>query len=164
MKIKQSENNDVKKDFECGNESLDNYIRRIAKQDVKRDLSACYVLVSEGNVVKGYYTLSASSIKREDFPEQSKIKLPPSYEAYPSILLGRLAVDKSEQKKGFGEVLLLDALKRCADISDQLGCIAVTVDPIDEGAIKFYESYGFIMLPDVGRMMLAMQTIKALKL
>ena len=162
MTIIQSESNCIKKDFECGNDSLDNYIKMTAKRDVRRDLSACYVLVNEQNVVKGYYTISASSIKNENLPEQFSRNLPPAYDAYPSILLGRLAIDKSVQKMGYGEILLLDALKRCLEISTVLGCLAVSVDPIDENAVKFYSAYGFIMLPDVGRMILTIKTIKGL--
>jgi len=32
-----------KKEFDCGKESLNNYIRKQAKQDVKRKLSTCFV-------------------------------------------------------------------------------------------------------------------------
>jgi hypothetical protein len=47
--------------FECGYPLLDNYIKKQAKQDVSRDLSACFVLVDETLTVKGYYTLSANA-------------------------------------------------------------------------------------------------------
>lgn len=57
-----------------------------------RDLSACFVLVDDKNVGKGYYTLSANSIKKDDFPKELRRKLPPSYTDLPTILLGRLAI------------------------------------------------------------------------
>jgi len=40
--------------------------------------------------------------------------------------------------------------------------MAVIVDPIDESAIKFYEKYGFTLLPDSGKMFLSMKTVETL--
>lgn len=151
-----------KSSFDCGHSLLDDYIKKQAKQDVNRDLSACFVLVDDKNIVKGYYTLSANSIKRDDFPESLQRKLPPSYNDIPTILLGRLAVDNTVKGNGFGEILLMDALTRSLKISESLGTIAVIVDPIDEKAQGFYAKYGFILLPTSGKMFLPMKTIKDL--
>ena len=78
------------------------------------------------------------------------------------ILLGRIAIDKSMQGKGFGEILLFDALKKCLDLSNQLGILAVIVDPIDNKAISFYKAYGFIELPTSDKMFLPIKTIEQL--
>lgn len=149
-----------KSKFSCGNELLDNYIRKQAKQDVNRDLSACFVLFDNDNIIRGYYTLSANSIKRDEFPIELINKLPPSYIELPTILLGRLAIDESIKGQGYGEVILLDALNRCLEISESMGSMAVVVDPIDKKAENFYLRYGFILLPDSGKMFLPMKTIK----
>ena len=77
-------------------------------------------------------------------------------------MYGRLAVDKRFQGKGIGRILLIDALKRSYEISESIGSFAVVVDPIDDDAIKFYEKFGFIKLPDSGKMFIAMQTLKEL--
>lgn len=150
-----------KRGFDCGNDLLNNYIRRQAKQDVSRDLSACYILNnSDDKRIIGYYTLSGNSINRNDFPEDLIMKLPPSYVNLPTVLLGRLAVDNTYKGKGFGETLLIDALKRCVDISKNLGIIAVIVDPIDQKAVTFYESYGFILIPSTNKMFIPIKTIE----
>lgn len=151
-----------KSTFNCGYTLLDDYLKRQARQDVDRNLSACFVLVDDADIVNGYYTLSANAIKRDDFPELLLKKLPPSYQDLPVVLLGRLAVDKRLQGQGYGEVLLIDALKRCYEISESLGTIAIVVDPIDEKAQKFYERYGFILLPTSQKMFVPMKTIKEL--
>lgn len=45
-----------KSDFSCGKEMLDTYIQKQANQDVKRKLSACFVInETETNLIKGYY-------------------------------------------------------------------------------------------------------------
>lgn len=57
---------------------------------------------------------------------------------------------------------LIDALKRCFETTDSIGAYAVIVDPLDNEAATFYEKYGFIKLPDSGKMFLPMKTIKGL--
>jgi predicted GNAT family N-acyltransferase len=162
MTIQKLETIHIKNDFNCGYDLLDNYLKRQANQDIKRKLSSCNVLVDEQNIVKGYYTLSANSIRKEDLPEDLSKKLPPSYSDLPVVLLGRIAIDKSMQGKGFGEILLFDALKKCLDLSNEMGILAVIVDPIDEKAVSFYKSYGFIELPTSDKMFLTMKTIAQL--
>jgi GNAT superfamily N-acetyltransferase len=152
-----------KNEFSCGKEMLDNYLHRQANQDIKRKLSACFVINDqETNLLKGYYTLANNSIPQETIPEKFKKKLPKSYSSIPTTLLGRLAIDNRFQGKGIGKLLLIDALKRSFDISINIGSFAVVVDPLDEDAQNFYGKYGFIKLPDSGKMFLPMNTIKEL--
>lgn len=149
--------------FNCGKELLDNYLKKQASQDVKKRLSVCFVLVDENNLVKGFYTLSNSSIPQKEVPTKISKKLPNSYTDIPVTLLGRLAIDKTIFKKGFGEFLLIDALKESYVVSkNAIGSLAVVVDLIDEDAISFYNNYGFILLPDSGKMFLPMNTIAQL--
>lgn len=153
-----------KSDFDCGNALLNNYIQKQAKQDVTRDLAACYILNNDSEKrVLGYYTLSGNSIDRNDFPPEMMQKMPPSYINLPTILLGRLAVDKNEKAKGFGAILLMHALEKCVQISESLGVLAVIVDPIDENAIRFYAKYGFIIIPSNNKMFIPIKTVLDLK-
>jgi GNAT superfamily N-acetyltransferase len=80
----------------------------------------------------------------------------------PTILLGRLAIDRDYQGKSIGKILLIDSLKRCLDTSDSLGVLAVIGDPLDKEAERFYDKYGFIKLPDSQKMFIPMKTIKEL--
>ena len=152
-----------KKKFTCGKILLDNYLHKQASQDIKRKISVCFVLTDDNNNVKGYYTLSNDSIPQDQLPEKIKKKMPASYVNLPTTLLGRLAIDVNYKRQGLGELLLLDALKRSFDISSEsIGSMAIVVDPIDDDAISFYEKYGFILLPDSGKMFISMNTIKEL--
>lgn len=95
-----------KKEFTCSKEMLDNYLHRQANQDVKRKLSACFVLEDNKTLlIKGYYTLANNSISQNIIPADFKKRLPGSYSSIPTILLGRLAVDKRFQGKGIGKLL-----------------------------------------------------------
>lgn len=149
--------------FDCGKELLTHYLKTQAGQDIKRKLSACFVLSeNETNAIQGYYTLSNNSIPLSSFPEPIQKKLPQSYTSVPTTLLGRLAIDKNHQGKGIGKILLIDALKRSYEISQEMGSFAVVVDPIDKGAEAFYRKYDFIKLPDSGKMFIAMKTLQEL--
>ena len=150
----------IKKEFACGNKILDNYIHHFAGQDLKRKLSACFVIVEEDTrIIQAYYTLSNNSIPLELVPETFSKKLPKSYSGLPTTLIGRFAVDKKFQGKGIGKLLLIDALKRSYQASKTSASYAVVVDPVDSEAERFYEKYGFIQLPDSGKMFLPMKTI-----
>lgn len=149
--------------FSSGKDLLDNYFRKQAKQDVKRKLSACFVLNdSKTNRIAGYYTLSGNSISNDLVPDSFRKKLPKSYLSLPTILIGRLAIDKNFQGQGLGKLLLFDALKRCYDASYLIGTYSVVVDPLDNESEKFYRKYGFIKLPGSGKMFLPMKTVKEL--
>ncbi|HXS58550.1 MAG TPA: GNAT family N-acetyltransferase, partial [Hanamia sp.] len=150
-------------DFSCGKEILDIYFKTQANQDIKRKLSTCFVLVDKDfDLIKGYYTLSNSSIPLDLVPEKVKKKLPKSYKNIPTTLLGRLAVDLNYQRKGIGKILLIDSLKRSYEISKTIGSFAVIVDPLDEDAEVFYSKYGFVKLPESGKMFLTLKTIELL--
>lgn len=142
---------------------LDRYLKEQARQDIKRKLSACFVVLDEDqDLIKGYYTLSNSSLPPELIPSHIQKKLPRSYTSIPATLMGRLAIDIRYQGKGLGKLMLIDALKRSWETAKSIGSFAVVVDPIDPEAEKFYGKYGFIKLPDSGKMFLPMKTISQL--
>ena len=127
-----------------------------AKQDIKRKLTACFILSDNQITVKGYYTLSNTFINRDFLPESRIKKLPPSYQHLPATLLGRLAVDINYKGQGIGTNLLMDALKRSYHNSLQIASLAVIVDPLDNEATSFYKHFGFIELLDSGKMFIPM--------
>lgn len=62
-------------------------------------------------------------------------------------------------------MLLVDALKRAAQASEQLGIYAVEVRALNENARRFYLKYGFTSLSeDEMHLYLPMKTIRKLKL
>ena len=70
-------------------------------------------------------------------------------------------MDLNFKGKGFGELLLVDALKRSHITSlNSIGSMAVIVDPFGEDAELFYRKFGFIYLPNSGKMFLPMITLR----
>lgn len=148
--------------FNCEEKSLTEYITKQVSQDVKKKLAACFVIINNLNEVIGYYTLTSESLGRDTIPQEYQNKIPRNYNA-PVILMGRLARDITQKATAIREHLLLDALQRSYNISKKnIGAMAVVVDPISQHATNFYAKYGFILLPDSGKMFLPMKTIEKL--
>ena len=143
-------------------DSLQNYIRTIARQDSSRDLARCFVLIDEGNSILGYYTLNNLSVPCAHWDAAFRKKHKLTYPAIPCTLIGRLAIDTSLQGKGYGEILLVDSLKRAYEVSRTIASFAVVVDAIDQAAKNFYKRYGFLELMDSDRLYIPMKTIHEL--
>jgi len=145
--------------FSCGNQLLDDYIQKHARQDIKGKVAVCFVLSDDNKIIKGYYTLSNASIQRSSVPD-ALFKNLPKYKDLPVTLLGRLAIDSKFKGQGNGSLILIDALKRSYETSvNSIASMAIIVDPVDQQATNFYLKLGFISLPDSERMFLPMVTI-----
>lgn len=131
--------------FSSGVAPLDRYFRTQAGQDARKNMAAPFVLVLPDGRVGGYYTLSSTSIRLTDLPQEITRRLP-RYPLVPATLLGRLAVDKSQHGKGYGRFLLADALFRA--VRSEIASFAVIVDAKDDNARRFYERESFLPFPD----------------
>mgnify|MGYP001053496722 CR=1 FL=1 len=131
--------------FESGVEPLDRYLRTQASQDARKNMAAPFVLLLANGTIAGYYTLSSTSVQLAELPAQTVRKLP-RYPLVPATLLGRLAIDRRQQGKGYGRYLLADALYRAAQ--SEIASFAVIVDAKDDSAHRFYERESFLVLSD----------------
>jgi len=129
--------------FQSGVEALDNYLKKQAGQDVKRRVSRVFVAANPYNPKKviGYYTLSSLSIELNLLPEKLARKLP--RHPVPAALIGRLAVSRTAQGDGVGKMLLVNAVRRTLEVSDQIAIYAMVVDAVNDKAKAFYGHFGF---------------------
>jgi GNAT superfamily N-acetyltransferase len=134
--------------FESGVEPLDRYFRTQAGQDARKNLAAPFVLLLEDGSLAGYYTLSSTALKLPELPETLARKLP-RYPLVPATLLGRVAIDRRHQGKGYGRFLLADALYRA--LRSEIASFAVVVEAKDENAKRFYLRESFLPFPDQPR-------------
>ena len=106
----------------------------------------------------GYYTLSPESVDldRLEAAAPTLMKKLPRYPRLGAILLGRLAVARSQKGKGFGKTLLHDAMLRA--LHAEIPAILMVTDPKDEKAEAFYRKHGFERL-DETRLFTTMQRI-----
>ena len=147
-------------DFDCGIESLNDFLKHYALQNLKKNVSVTMVAVSEENPRKilGYYSVSMAQVSCEDLPADLAKGIP-RYPA-PAMRIGRLAVDRAAQGMGLGGALLSHALFRALELSRDLGTCMVLADALDENAKRFYQKYGFVPLIDLPlSLVLPMDTI-----
>lgn len=134
-----------RRNFSCGVDALDEYLRRFAHQHAASKISRTYV-AANGAEVHGFYSLAMSAIRKDNLPAKYVDRFPNF--PLPVARLARLAVASSHQRKGLGELLLADALQRCLRLSTEIGMIGVIVDAKDAKARGWYERYEFERLPD----------------
>lgn len=132
-----------RKSFDCGEASLNIFLKQYAKQNAEKGLGRTFVAVKENEPkIYGYYTISSNSFGYEIVPENL-----PRYPV-PVVHLGRLAVDVSAQGQRLGRSFLAHALERLAALAEQLGVYAVEVYAFNEQARKFYLDFGLTELKD----------------
>jgi GNAT superfamily N-acetyltransferase len=130
--------------FACGAPPLDRYIREQATQDIRRQVSKCFVACGIGEkTIAGYYTLAASSVPLDLLPDDVRRRLP-RYPSVPVARIGRLAVDQKHHGRQLGATLIFDACLRASRAD--MGVFALIVDAKDEKAEAFYLHFGFAAL------------------
>jgi GNAT superfamily N-acetyltransferase len=135
--------------FTCGEQSLDEYIKIRASQELKKAISTPFVLTEPPEKrVLGYYCLSSYAIEIADLDEPLAKGLP-RYPLLPATLLGRLAVDASCHGNGYGGFLLLDAMRKILEASKKVASAALVVDALNDSATRFYRKHGFKDFPKV---------------
>ncbi len=145
--IESLDRSHLRSEFACGKVPLDEFIRSLVSQYEKRKLGRTYVAVRPGEKkVLGYYTLASAAVPFQNLPKETAKKLP--RHPIPVALLGRLAIDQSVQGRGLGKYLVLDALRRCLDLSSKIAIFAVEVLALDSQAREFYQKFGFTPLLD----------------
>jgi len=132
-------------DFDSGNDELDGWLRRHALAAQRMDSARTFVITRNDGIV-GYFSLTMGSVLRAEAPAKLTRGLP----AYPvgMVLLARLAVDRREQGKGLGAMLLAEALRKAVAAGEAAAARLVVVDAIDDEAARFYERSGFVAAPD----------------
>ncbi|MDR5748922.1 GNAT family N-acetyltransferase [Caballeronia sp. LZ029] len=137
--IRSLESKDDRSSFDCGVPTLNDWLKKTAKQHQEKNLSRTFVAIqpSDPHRVAGYYALAATSVETAGM---SGRKLPRNVSA---VLLARLAVDKNNKGQGLGEYLLMHALDAIVSTAEIVGVQCVVVNAVDDDAASFYKKYGF---------------------
>lgn len=125
--------------FDCGNSSLNEWIKKRAFKNEGLGGSRTYVICKENNVV-GYYSLAVGGIDHEKTPPSLRRDMPAPI---PVMILGRLAIDQNYQNKKLGSFFLRDALLRTLQASQIAGIKAIMVETVSNEAKAFYKKHGF---------------------
>ncbi|MBA3030243.1 MAG: GNAT family N-acetyltransferase [Desulfobacteraceae bacterium] len=136
-----------RKDFDCGEEALNQYLLAVASQHAKKSVSRTFVLIEVDRPEKilGFVTLTACEIRAEFLPDPYPKKFPSKVSG---AKIGRLAIDKAHQQKGFGSQLMVFAMSQALIVHGSIGLVGMMVDAKNDEAKAYYRHYGFIPLPD----------------
>jgi GNAT superfamily N-acetyltransferase len=146
-------------DFDSGELSLNEWLRKRALKNHLSGASRCFVLCSENTVI-GYYSLSAGAISHAATPKSMRRNMS---DPLPVLLLGRLAVDKRYHNKGFGQALLRDAMIRAVNVSGNAGVFAILIHALNDQAKQFYLSRGFVESPlQPMTLMMTIETVRSI--
>jgi GNAT superfamily N-acetyltransferase len=148
--------------FDCGEDALNEFLRRHARKSHERGGSKTFLAVDEsgGKTVLGYYTLSPASLTYERTQESLRRGL--ARHDVPVFRLGRLAVDRNAQGQGLGGQLLLAAGRRCLLAAAEVGGVALLIDAKNERVANWYAGYGAVPLLDAPlSLLLPLRTIEA---
>ncbi len=134
--------------FDCGDDDLNTYLKRYARQNHESGGAKCFVAVPRETPsrILGFYTLSPASIEFSRAPSVATRGLG-RYEV-PVYRLGRLAVDRGVQGRGLGGRLLWRATARCLAVAREAGGVALLIDTKDDRAAVWYEAHGAVRLLD----------------
>ncbi len=126
-------------EFNSGEESLDDWLRRRARANQVSGGSRTYVVCEEKRVV-AYYALASGAVMAENATGRLRRNMP---NPIPVAVLARLAVDRGWQGKGLGRALFRDAARRVTNAADAVGIRGIVVQAISEEAKNFYLALGF---------------------
>ena len=126
--------------FECGEASLDDWLKRRALANQLSAATRTFVVLDENRFVVGYYALAAGAVAREGATGAVRRNMP---QPIPVLVLGRLAVARRARGRKLGAALLQDAVLRAMSVAENAGVRALLVHALDERAKAFYEHYGF---------------------
>jgi GNAT superfamily N-acetyltransferase len=130
--------------FNCGEPSLDDWLKRRALTNHLNGASRTFVVVNPDRCVLGYYALAAGAIAHQEATSAVRRNMT---DPVPVMVLARLAVDARAQGIKLGAALLQDAVARVQSVAENAGVRALLVHALNERARQFYEHYGFRVSP-----------------
>lgn len=140
-------------DFNSGETSLDDWLRRRARANQVTGASRTYVVCEQTRVI-GYYALASGAVTVASAHGRFRRNMP---DPIPVAVLARLAVDVAWQRHGIGRALFSDAVGRVIHAASAIGIRGIVVHAISEAARSFYLGLGFE--PSPGPPMLLMVTL-----
>lgn len=126
--------------FDCGDEDLNDFLVNDALNNQKINFSVTRIFEHKNDII-GFYSLVNDSINKSKIAAEDHIT-EIAYNSYPAIKIGRLAIGRKYQKKGYGNFILTNSIATAMFYSNYVGCRMITVDSKVD-AIDFYKKYGF---------------------
>ena len=136
--------------FTCGHGPIDNFLKSSLSDQIKAGMVAAYMATAHPKpAVLGFYTIGALAVRADLGPAAWERARVPDV---PVIYIRAVAVRSDQQGRGLGTALLIDAMRRCAGIAEQMGAAAIVLDVLRDAHFDrrsaFYAALGFRPLGD----------------
>ncbi|WP_367606784.1 GNAT family N-acetyltransferase [Legionella sp. W05-934-2] len=126
--------------FDSGNQNLDTWFIKNAKQAGGSGSAKTYVVFDDDSPV-AFYSLTVGQVEQSEVSK--RIAHGMGNYPIPVIILAKMAVSKNYQGKQVGRGLLQDAIKRSLMVANEVGVRAIITHPIVDKAESFYKHFGF---------------------
>jgi GNAT superfamily N-acetyltransferase len=126
--------------FDSGEPVLDEWLRRYAGQNRRRDTAATWVILDADDTVVAYASIAMTGIDRSAAPASVAKHTP---DPIPALLLGRLAVDRRRHGQGVGTAMVAHVLATAEELNTKAACWAVVVSALHADACRWWEHLGF---------------------
>lgn len=152
-RVRRLQIGDTIKEFDCGDEDLNDFLLNESSLYRNALLSVTYVVEhKKTNEVMAYFSLSNDKISITDFESKTEFNRFRKHKfvnekrlrSYPAIKIGRLGIAKIAQHQSIG-TYLLEFIEDYFIIDNKSGCRFVTVDAYVD-AIPFYISNNYQFL------------------
>lgn len=141
--------------FDCADAELNGFLFDDAKNHYKERVATTFLIINDVDTIAYWsylndkITVSDLNGNFEIFKQRISAKLgkevkEKEYKSFPSVKIGRLAVSKKYQFKGWGENIL-NFTKELFITNNRTGCRFITVDAF-RAAVDFYKKNGFITM------------------
>lgn len=128
--------------FDCGEASVTNYLRQVARQaqEALRAATKVAVVPATPERILGYFTLIGIKIIDAELLDDlaKRFKMRNVASGAPAILLAQLGVDRTMAGTGLGTFLLRHAMRHALSGALEVGGVALIVDAINADVAAWY--------------------------
>ena len=145
-KIQKLNKGHNRKNFDSGNNEINNFLKQQANQTAKKSYSQTHILTNEEKPeeIIGFYTLTSLLI---DKPLQHQINFNYPHELF-GVNLARMGIDVKFQGNKFSNYLVIDAIEKTAYIDSNMGTQGLFLDAKNTELVEYYKKYGFELILD----------------
>lgn len=140
--------NHIIKSFSCGNlkddTELDSFLKEDAFKQQNQKINVTHVAIEKNtNKVIGYVTIMTDKLRVSN-KEKKELELTEQYSDFPSVKIGRLAVDKNYSGRNVGTAMLQYITGLVLESAETIGCRFLIVDSYPK-SVGFYQKIGFVI-------------------
>jgi predicted N-acetyltransferase YhbS len=127
--------------FDCGVDEFNRWLNGYARRSAQQDSARTHLAVGPREEVYGYVALTAGAVEHHHAAKRLSESMP-RY-PLPVVLLARLAVDQSHQRRGVASALVRLSMEITVQTAQRVGVRGLAVDADNDAVAAFYERLGF---------------------